>query len=126
MERAYLIDTNAIIDFCNGKLPEEGKKLLLSQSPQVSVITNIELFASKTISEPEEALLKKFIALSKVDGVTTDLINTIIQIRREYRLKMPDAIIAATAIQNDLTLITRNTADFKNILGLYLIDPHQL
>ncbi len=37
---------------------------------------------------------------------------------------MPDAIIAATAIQNDLTLIPRNTADFKNIVGLPLIDPH--
>ncbi len=65
MERGYLNDTNAIIDFCNGKLPEGGKKLLLSVSPQVSVITNIELFDSKAISEPEEALLKKAIALSK-------------------------------------------------------------
>ncbi len=124
MEQGYLIDNNAIIDFCNGKLPEDGKKLLLSQPPQVSVITNIELFASKAISEPEEILLKKFIALSKVHPVTTELIDTVVQIRREYRLKMPDAIIAATAIQNDLVLITRNIDDFKNVVSLQLINPH--
>jgi predicted nucleic acid-binding protein len=41
-------------------------------------------------------------------------------------MKLPDAIIAATALVYDLTLISRNAADFKNIQGLKAVDPHSL
>jgi predicted nucleic acid-binding protein len=47
-------------------------------------------------------------------------------IRKQYRIKLPDAIIAATALVHDLTLITRNTSDFKNIEGLKIIDLFNL
>ena len=43
-----------------------------------------------------------------------------------HKIKTPDAIIASTAIVNGLTLITRNTKDFKNIEGLKIIDPYEL
>jgi len=42
-------------------------------------------------------------------------------LRREHRIKLPDAIIAATALANQFTLITRNTTDFWNIKGLTFI-----
>jgi predicted nucleic acid-binding protein len=48
-----------------------------------------------------------------------------IAIRKSNKTKLPDAIIAATALVNELTLITRNTADFKNITGLNLLDPYK-
>jgi predicted nucleic acid-binding protein len=41
-----------------------------------------------------------------------------IQIRRKNRIKLPDAIIAATTLQNDLILVTSNISDFKNIKDL--------
>ena len=40
--------------------------------------------------------------------------------------KLPDAMIAATALQNGFILVTNNTKDFKNIEGLEVIDPYQL
>lgn len=43
-----------------------------------------------------------------------------------HKTKLPDAIIAATALVYDLILITRNTADFKSIDGLKVVDPHSL
>jgi predicted nucleic acid-binding protein len=43
------------------------------------------------------------------------VIDKTIQIRREHKIKLPDAIIAATALVYDFTLITRNTADFADI-----------
>jgi predicted nucleic acid-binding protein len=46
------------------------------------------------------------------------------EIRKVHKIKLPDAIIAATAVVYDLTLITRNTSDFKNINGLNVIDPY--
>ena len=46
-----------------------------------------------------------------------------IELRQQFRIKLPDAIIAATALVYDLTLITRNAVDFKNIAGIKLINP---
>ncbi len=41
MGTRYLIDTNAIIDFCNGKIPENGRDFLLNITPEISIITHI-------------------------------------------------------------------------------------
>jgi len=49
-----------------------------------------------------------------------------IEIRRKYRLKLPDSIIAATAIENNLKLLTRNLKDFERIAELKSIDPYTL
>jgi predicted nucleic acid-binding protein len=49
-----------------------------------------------------------------------------INILKGHKIKTPDGIIASTAIINGLTLITRNTKDFKNIEGLKIIDPYEL
>jgi predicted nucleic acid-binding protein len=126
MGERYLIDSNPIIDFYNGKLPVEGKNLLSSISPEISIVTNIELFATKDISEEEYLLLKKFVAIAVVHPVNTALVQSTIEIRQNYKIKLPDAIIAATALTFGLTLISRNGKDFENIAGLKLIDPHRL
>lgn len=54
-----------------------------------------------------------------------DIVNKTISIRKSNKIKLPDAIIAATALVYDLTLISRNTSDFKNIAGLQSIHPHE-
>ncbi|MDP2188131.1 MAG: PIN domain-containing protein, partial [Sphingobacteriaceae bacterium] len=48
------------------------------------------------------------------------------EIRKSHKIKLPDAIIAASALAFDLTLITRNVADFRNIDGLTLLNPFDL
>ena len=47
------------------------------------------------------------------------------EIRKAHKIKLPDAIIAATALAYDLTLLTRNVIDFNDIEGLNLINPHE-
>lgn len=126
MGQRYLIDSNVIIDFCNGKLPTKGKNFLENIEPEVSIITNIELFATKNISEDEYSLLRKFIGITVIHPVNIDLVKVTIDIRQETRLKLPDAIIAATAIVFDLILLSRNTGDFSKVKGLKVIDPHTL
>jgi len=58
--------------------------------------------------------------------LTNNVVETCIIIRKKHKTKLPDAIIAATALVYDLTIISRNTSDFKNIDGLTVIDPHIL
>ncbi len=49
-----------------------------------------------------------------------------IKLRQEQKVKkLPDAIIAATAVAHNLLLITRNTSDFKNVTGLVTLNPHK-
>jgi predicted nucleic acid-binding protein len=63
---------------------------------------------------------------SIVLDLTESIVDTSIVIRKIYKTKLPDAIIAATALVYDLTLITRNVKDFQNIEGLRILDAHSL
>ena len=57
-------------------------------------------------------------------SLTEPIINRAIELRKSYKTKLPDAIIAATALVNDFTLVTRNVKDFDKIKGLAVINPH--
>jgi predicted nucleic acid-binding protein len=81
-------------------------------------------FNFKTFTDQE--LTEKFVLNSNIIGLSEDVINATIQVRKSKKIKLPDAIIAATAIANNLQLITQNTVDFKNIEGLQIIDLHTL
>ena len=124
MGKKYLIDSNVIIDFCNGKLSLKGKDLLLNIEPEISIITQIELFASKNISIEEHTLLEKFSSICVVHSVNADLVDTTINLRQNYKIKLPDAIIAATALCKNLGLISNNVSDFKKIRNLEVINPY--
>jgi predicted nucleic acid-binding protein len=58
--------------------------------------------------------------------LTSNVVDVSIDIRKKNKTKLPDAIIAATALVYDLVLISRNVSDFKNIEGLQLVDPYAL
>jgi predicted nucleic acid-binding protein len=64
------------------------------------------------------------------DGTVLDLSNNVvescIEIRKNHKTKLPDAIIAATALFYDLVVVSRNVADFKNIKGIQVMNPHSL
>jgi len=52
-----------------------------------------------------------------------EIVNKTIELRRKHKKKLPDIIIASTAIVHNLTLATRNIADFKNIENLLIWNP---
>ncbi len=70
--------------------------------------------------------LQLFVDIAKIYIVDNDIALKTIDIRVKYKIKVPDAVIAATAIHYDLTLITRNISDFKKISELEIIDPYNL
>jgi hypothetical protein len=92
--------------------------------PLVSVITKIEVLGFKTPNQYEESLLINFMQDVTILNLTDEIVVASINIRKNYKTKLPDAIIAATALVHGLTVVTHNSADFKNILGLALMDPY--
>jgi hypothetical protein len=69
---------------------------------------------------------ENFIALADMIEINKPIIDACIGIRKTQRIKLPDAIVAATALVYDLTIISRNISDFNNIPNLLVIDPHKL
>jgi predicted nucleic acid-binding protein len=128
MERQYLIDSNAVIDYLAGNLPEKGMEFLnfiVNQTPIVSVITKIEVLGFPCNKEAQ-TLLESFFADSNIIKLSDGIVNETINIRRHHKIKTPDAIIAATAQINTFVIITRNTKDFAVIDGLSFVDPFDL
>jgi predicted nucleic acid-binding protein len=70
--------------------------------------------------------LEGLLSLADLLYIDDDVIQKTITIRKTKKMKLGDAIIAATAIIYGLTLISRNISDFKSIPGLTVIDPHTL
>ncbi|MBC8151558.1 MAG: PIN domain-containing protein [Bacteroidetes bacterium] len=54
------------------------------------------------------------------------IIERTILIRREAKIKLPDAVIAATALVRGLTVVSRNEKDFSRIAGLTYLNPHRM
>ncbi len=128
MGQQYLIDSNAFIDYLSGKIPEKGMSFMnqvINNIPNISVITKIEVLGYRTTHEAYK-LLSGFVDDSIVIGLTDDIVERTIGIRKEMKIKTPDALIAATAIVNQLTLISRNTKDFDKIEGLEVINAHKV
>lgn len=129
MERkTYLIDTNVAIEYIGGTLPENALNKLdeiIDEQFSISVINKIELLGFKNITPLEEIKFKQFIEASNIIGLHEEIVNTTIGIRKKYKTKLPDAIIAATAMVNKITLITRNAKDFEKIEGMEVANPYK-
>ncbi len=95
-------------------------------SPFISVITKIELLSRAGIPLVELGKLHWFIDSAVVFPLDDVIVNHTITLRKLYRLKTPDAIIASTAVVQQLTLLTSNTRDFTHIAKLAIIDPMTL
>jgi len=122
----YLIDTNSVIDFLGKKFTHSGMdfiSMVIDEVPKVSVITKIEVLGFNS-SDTDQILLTNFMNDSTVLDITNNVVEICIELRKKYKTKLPDAIIAATAIAYDLTLITRNVSDFNRISEVKTINPH--
>ena len=125
MERKnYLIDTNVAIYYFGLTLSAESEKLMdmiLCERYSISVINRIELLGFKSLNVNESEALSSFISNSDIFDLEENIILETIQIRKKHNIKLPDAIIAATCLVNNFSLITNNTKDFDKITGLHLV-----
>ena len=71
-------------------------------------------------------MLELFVANSFILPVDADVVRQTILLRQQYRTKLPDAIVAATALVHGLVLVSRNTSDFQKIVGLIVVNLHDI
>ncbi|MBK8672068.1 MAG: type II toxin-antitoxin system VapC family toxin [Bacteroidetes bacterium] len=125
----YLLDNNVVINYLDASLPVAGMQLLndiVDSDPMISIITKMETLGYNFTSIDEQITMETFINGSTILELNNDIVEKTIAIRKSKKIKLPDAIIAATALAYDLVVVSRNTSDFKNIQGLQVIDPHSL
>lgn len=128
MGQEYLIDTNVISGYFSELFSKNSLDFLdivTNLIPNISVITEIEILSWKTSTDVED-VVRDFVSDGIVFGITPEIVEISVNIRRRKNIKTPDAIIAATAVANNFTLITSNEKDFRNIKGLKIINPYKL
>jgi predicted nucleic acid-binding protein len=129
MGERYLIDSNVIIDYAANRLPLKGSDFaenIFNSEFLISVVVKIEVLGFMDLPDKTKGL-EDFLDTATILPLDDALALKTIALRRLYKkLKLGDAIIAATALVYDLTLITRNISDFKNIADLKLLNPHEL
>ncbi len=125
MGERYLIDSNSLIEFQAKLLPEAGQAFVatvIDEQFNISIINEIEVLGHKSAT-PE---LERFISLANIIDLNREIASVAITLRKNHKIKLGDAVIAATALVNTLTIITRNTIDFKNIEGLKILNPFNI
>ena len=126
MGERYLLDTNTVIYYSDANLPIPALDFLdsiLTIEGNISVISKIELLGWAYPNPGDYLKMQQFADKADVYMLTDEIINQTILLRKNFKIKLPDAIIAATALVHDFTLISRNAGDFKKLPTLKFINP---
>lgn len=118
-----LLDSNVVIYAIEPARQPLRDWLRANQPLHVASVTRIEVMGFARITPDEMTAFEGFFATAEALPLTDQIVAEAIRIRQLKRLKLGDAIIAATAITHRLSLVTRNTADFAGIPNLRVIDP---
>ncbi len=122
----WLFDSNVVMGYLNqdsapGFIGQFEQALI--EGVAVSVITTIEVLGWRGHDEKSRASAEGLLACMSEIPLSTSVVQQTISLRSHYSIKLPDAVIAATALTHGLKLMTRNQADFKNIAELPVVDP---
>lgn len=121
----YLIDTNTLLEFVGNTLPLNAHTFVenvVNENFNVSVINRIEVLGHESATQD----LIDFMNLANTYQLTEAIEKQTISLRKQKKIKLPDAIIAATALVHNFIIISRNVKDFTNIEGLNYVNPYEL
>lgn len=117
-----VFDTNIIIDYLNGV--EKAKETLSRfEVKSISIITWMEVMIGS--NDENKLQTENFLNSFETVEINSKIATKSVEIRKNYKIKLPDAIIWASAIVTDAVLVTRNTKDFSDSeIGIFI--PYQL
>lgn len=104
-----LFDTNILIDYLNN-VTEARTELQLHRDRAISAVTWIEVMVGADARH--EAGTRRFLQGFEIIGLNDKVADLAVQIRRQHRIKLPDAVVWASARIGGRLLVTRNTKDF--------------
>ncbi len=110
--RGVLFDSNIVIDFLSGN-PSADREIQRAPQRAISLVTWIEVMVGA--KEERRAETRTVLDRFNILPITTEIAEQAVILRREHRLKLPDALILATAEVEDYLLLTRDTRDFPQL-----------
>ena len=90
------------------------------------MITKIEVLSFDPDKDDNYPILVDFFEASTILELSDSIVNKTIQMRQKQKIKLPDSIIASTALVNGLVLVSRNTKDFRAVPDLEVINPYDI
>ena len=119
-----LLDSNVII--YAAKLEHEAlRHLIVEHAPAVSAVSYVEVLGYHRLTEQERRHFESFFAAAHMLNIESTVLEQAIRLRQQRKMTLGDALVAGTALAHGLTLITRNTQDFRWIDALHLLDPFE-
>ena len=125
----YLYDTNVFIDYFAGEeaiIKWFSEDFLSKNQVFISTIVKMELLCYSGLSNEEENSIRECLQQFLTIFINSKIEEMTIEIRKNYKIKLPDAIIASTALVENAILVTRNVDDFKSISTLNIIDSFNI
>jgi len=113
-------DTNPLIYLLNGD--RSIARFLDNKQIYISVITELELFGKPNLSIHDNEMIDSLIESCFVIDINQEIKDLYRTLKRSYNIKLPDAVIAATALANGGVLITNNVGEFSRIKELQTED----
>jgi toxin FitB len=122
--RKLLLDSNIIIYLAKKELAPESF-LLLEDELFISDISYMETLGYAFADASEKQDIEQLLSILFRFPIEEKVVQKVIDIRQNRRIKLPDAIIAATSLTQDCILVTRNTADFIGLPELKVLNPFE-
>jgi hypothetical protein len=105
-----LLDSDILLDFLDGH-PAAAQEIARYRECRISIISWVEVLTGAR-SEADEDIRRGFLAHFRIVPLTPEVAEESVRLRRQHRLKLPDAIIWASALNENCVLVSRNTKDF--------------
>jgi hypothetical protein len=122
-----VFDSNVLIYHLNDALPKDVLTRVadwIAEGAYVSVVTRIEVLGFRQ-SGAQVQSAERLLSLFRELPLHEAIVQRTIRLRQEHTITVPDAIIAASALDRDVPLVTRNTGDFRDIDGLARVNPFE-
>lgn len=122
LAKMYIVDSNIIIYSYQEEL-KYLRDIIANGNAFASEISRVEVLGYHRLSPEEDLYFKEMFELLPVILPGKRIFDRAIEIRKEYNLKLGDSIIAATALEYQLSIYTRNLSDFAKIVDLKCLNP---
>lgn len=119
-----LIDSNIII-YASQVEYSQIRQFIREHDIAVSAVSYVEVLGYHLLTEESRLFLEEFFRIVEVLPISQTVLDRAVTLRQIRRMSLGDAIIAATALVYDRTLVTRNIEDFQWITELSILNPFE-